>query len=270
MDKNINNEEKELSLKNLDNYKKNLIYSNNDIIKVYNSIILNCLTHAKKNLNIKNKSYLIYLLKNCIFIINEVFIILLINTNNLDIVVQYAQKAFFYYIEFIGQIGDNNHDFLKLTSNDAKIFVYKKTIFDLIKVIKNNDNIDDYNIIKLKIEIINLVIYSYLNNVKTIDDINFIDELYKISNVINENYNDNIKKFIEYYNNEISTILENDYNINNINYNNILLIQKKIINKLVKKNKNYNIDTTIKKIKNFFLNSNFNFDIWNTKIISKF
>ena len=34
-------------------------------------------------------------------------------------------------MEFIGQIGDDNHSFLQLNSKDASLFVYKKTIFNI-------------------------------------------------------------------------------------------------------------------------------------------
>jgi hypothetical protein len=34
-------------------------------------------------------------------------------------------------VEFIGQIGDDNHSFLQLNSKDASLFVYKKTIFNI-------------------------------------------------------------------------------------------------------------------------------------------
>ena len=42
-----------------------------------------------------------------------------------------GQKSFYYYIEFIGQIGDSNHQFLQLNSKDATLFVFKKTVFEI-------------------------------------------------------------------------------------------------------------------------------------------
>ena len=52
-------------------------------------------------------------------------------TKNLELTVHHCKKAFLYYVEFIGQIGDDNHTFLQLNSKDATLFVYKKTIFDI-------------------------------------------------------------------------------------------------------------------------------------------
>ena len=45
-----------------------------------------------------------------------------------------SKQAIFYYVEFIGQIGEDSQGFLQLNSKDAILFVYKKTIFDI-----NND-----------------------------------------------------------------------------------------------------------------------------------
>ena len=44
---------------------------------------------------------------------------------------KHCQQGFFYYVEFIGQIGNDNGGFLQLSSKDAVLFVYKKTLFDL-------------------------------------------------------------------------------------------------------------------------------------------
>ena len=205
MEKNSNSEDKELSLNHNNNYRKNIGYSNKDILKIYNTILSNCLKHAKENLNIQNRNYLIYVLKNCIFVVNEVFLIILINTKNLELVVHFAQKAFFFYIEFMGQIGDNNHNFLKLSSNDAKLFVYKKTLYDLKRdKTLSNDETNKINNIKQITDFINLLVYSYLNNIRLINDLNFFDDLFPLLELISVNYNENMKEIIEYLNNEIA------------------------------------------------------------------
>ena len=56
---------------------------------------------------------------------------LLMYTKNLSLTYHNCEKSLFYYIEFIGQIGDDNHSFLQLSSKDAILFIYKKTIFDI-------------------------------------------------------------------------------------------------------------------------------------------
>ena len=67
--------------------------------------------------------------------ISSVFKILLLYTKNLPLTIFHCQKSFYYYIEFIGQIGDSNHQFLQLNSKDATLFVFKKTVFEI-----NNDH----------------------------------------------------------------------------------------------------------------------------------
>jgi hypothetical protein len=45
--------------------------------------------------------------------------------------VHHCEKSFFYYIEFIRQIDEDNHTLLKLNSTDATYFVFKKTIYEI-------------------------------------------------------------------------------------------------------------------------------------------
>ena len=52
-------------------------------------------------------------------------------TNNLDLTYNNTQRALYYYIEFISQISDDEHSFLNLTSHDATMFIYKKTLFEI-------------------------------------------------------------------------------------------------------------------------------------------
>ena len=58
-----------------------------------------------------------------------IFNMLIMYTKNLSLTYYHCEKSLFYYIEFIGQIGDDNHSFLQLSSKDAILFIYKKTIF---------------------------------------------------------------------------------------------------------------------------------------------
>jgi hypothetical protein len=56
---------------------------------------------------------------------------LLLYTKNLDLTHFHCQKSFYYYVEFVGQILEDDKTFLQLTSRDATIYVYKKTIYDI-------------------------------------------------------------------------------------------------------------------------------------------
>ena len=85
-------------------------------------------------------------------------------TKNLDIVTHHCERSFYYYVEFIGQIGDDNHSFLKLNSKDATLFVYKKTIFDINNEYKKNFHMEDNEDLQIKIDCVKNItsLYNYL------------------------------------------------------------------------------------------------------------
>ena len=99
---------------------------------------------------IKNENILLY----CINIIHHVFNYILFYTKNLPMTLMHSKNAYIYYIEFIEQIKNKNNLFLKLKKEDAALFVYKKTIFNInendIKSKKKNLKIEKiYNLTKL-------------------------------------------------------------------------------------------------------------------------
>ena len=138
--------------------------------------------------NITNENILLY----CINIIHHVFNYILFYTKNLPITLTYTKNAYVYYIEFIEQIKNKNNLFLKLKKEDAALFVYKKTIFNINKNnIKSNEkdvklkNI--YDITKYyKIKIQQFII----NDEKNKDIDNFCNNIKK---EIESNYNNNVK-----------------------------------------------------------------------------
>jgi hypothetical protein len=85
-------------------------------------------------------------------------------TKNLDLTFYHTQKAYYFYIEFIEQISDDNITFLQLSSRDAVMFVYKKTIYDINNEYKKNIpklTQDDEEIL----EIIKLYVIIYKKNI---------------------------------------------------------------------------------------------------------
>jgi len=71
----------------------------------------------------------------------HVFSFLFYYTQNLELSHYHTQKAFYYYNEFIQQT--SNVSFLNLSSRDAVLFVYKKTIYEL-----NKDYVKDISKVK--------------------------------------------------------------------------------------------------------------------------
>lgn len=122
------------TINNSDNYNSVIAEPLGLIFKTYISLIREYLLFCIDNVYIQKQKYLKYVLIRGVETLQNVFNILLLYTKNLELVNYHCQKSYYYYVEFIGQIGDDNHSFLQLNSKDATLFVYKKTIFEI-----NND-----------------------------------------------------------------------------------------------------------------------------------
>ena len=135
---------KDNSLQNIENYKKDsndaavTLYNEMDIYMKYVNVINQYLLFGIETIKNKNSEYLKYILIKGLFTISHVFKMLLLFTQNLDLTYYHCQKSYSYYIEFIGQIGDDAVTYLQLNSKDAAHFVYKKTIFDINQEYKKN------------------------------------------------------------------------------------------------------------------------------------
>ena len=156
------------------NYFDNLNYSIKDIIGAYKNIIINY-TKTILDKNIVSFSNFKYIYLKGLNIINNVFKLILLYTNNLDITNYHSEKVYYYYIEFIGQIKTNSNNFLDLTIDDATIFVYKKTIFNLNRYYKCSESglLNEINIIidGLSLLIFHFIKYDNINIVNTINEI---------------------------------------------------------------------------------------------------
>lgn len=181
-------------IQNLDNYKNTFDDSVSTIITKYELIINEYLKHGKDNIYIQNLQYFKYVLRRGINTLNHVFKLLLIYTKNLEIVYYNCQKSYIYYIEFIGQIGDDNHSFLQLNSKDASLFVYKKSIFDINSDIRNNYVLDNQTN-KIINDVDKLIkIYNILLNI--IIEGNEISGIIKI---VNTDLHNSMNKLIKFY-----------------------------------------------------------------------
>ena len=119
------------ALSNIDNYKPDLNLKSHVIFTRYLGLITEYLIQCVDNIHLRNIDYYRYVILKGLQTISHVFKFLLLYTKNLELTYHHCQKSAYYYIEFIGQIGDDNHSFLQLNSKDAILFVYKKTIFEV-------------------------------------------------------------------------------------------------------------------------------------------
>ena len=155
-------------------------------ISVYNKIISNYLDSCCDALQMKDNKYYTYILLKGITTIQTVFSFLLLYTKNIEIISTHCEKAYLYFIEFIGQIGGDNTSYLQLNCKDAILFVYKKTIYDINSEYKKNFKLTEkerhiINIINESIQI-NFTYVSYIINhfnpsLERIENLNILKDL---------------------------------------------------------------------------------------------
>jgi hypothetical protein len=203
-------------LSNLNNYKSSLDALTPDIIKKYNTIIIDYLQFINENSNYKNIRLKYFIILNGVTTISHVFSMLLYYTKNLDLVCYHTKNAYFFYSEFIGQITEDKNSFLQLTPRDASLFVYKKSLFSIqtenIKLILKKPLNDGSNkkldIVKTNIYILNHVITFFIEkNTENITDLVIhIKNIFKCIDPINNGKNYN-RKINDYYKSSVQTEL---------------------------------------------------------------
>ena len=112
-------------------FNKELNQSVSEIMEKYVSLVVEYTTFIRDKNNILYKKHYPYILARGLDTITHVFIMILFYTKNMELTYYHSQKSFYYYVEFIEQILDVQHTFLHLSSRDASIFVYKKTIYEI-------------------------------------------------------------------------------------------------------------------------------------------
>jgi hypothetical protein len=122
------------ALYNMENYKPLIQNSSQEILTKFVEVIIEYMRLISEKINIKNKQYYIFIFERGIETLIHIFSMIFYYTKNLELTFYHSQKAYYFYVEFIEQISDDNITFLQLSSRDALMFVYKKTIFEL-----NND-----------------------------------------------------------------------------------------------------------------------------------
>ena len=137
-------------LYNVGNYKPIIEHTIQDILTKFVIIIIEYMRLIAEKITMKNKPYYKFIFQRGLETLIHVFSILFYYTKNLELTFYHAQKAIYYYIEFIEQISDENVSFLNLSSRDAVLFVYKKTIYEINNEYKRNiiePNINEQNLL---------------------------------------------------------------------------------------------------------------------------
>ena len=127
-------------LSNVANYKQTIDNSVPEILSKFVSALLEYMRFMWEKITAKNKPYYKFIFERGVETLLHVFSFIFYYTKNLELTFYHTQKAYYFYIEFIEQISDDNITFLELSSRDAIMFVYKNTIFEI-----NNDYIKMLN-----------------------------------------------------------------------------------------------------------------------------
>jgi hypothetical protein len=135
----IENSNTKYNLNNSDNYNNYLTCNLKEIIDNYIYILLNYILLFNKKINNKvdNNNILFFIFKKGISTINYIFLFILYYTKNLELAFYHLQNSYIFYIEFIEQINFNSSNSIKISVNDAILFVYKKNIYNVNNSINN-------------------------------------------------------------------------------------------------------------------------------------
>ena len=121
----------EFSLKNENNYKSTFNESSLNIFNSYQEIIIEY--NKKYNIFFIDEQYNKYIKNKGLCGICNIFKLLLLYTKNIDLVKYHTNNAVLYFLGFVEQLANANNNYLNLNIKDAIMFIYKKTIFDIIK-----------------------------------------------------------------------------------------------------------------------------------------
>lgn len=139
-EKEVSKDFSQYMLYNTENYNKNINNTLQEIIPNFMNIMTEYMKFISEKITMKKKAYYLFIVERGIDTLIHVFSMIFYYTKNLPLTIYHTQKAYYFYIEFIEQISDDNITFLQLSSRDAVLFVYKKTIYDLNNEYKKNMN----------------------------------------------------------------------------------------------------------------------------------
>ena len=185
------------SLQNAENYKKDFALDISDCIEKYSILIVEYFKFVKDNIKIKNESFSKFIIIRGLDTITNVFLYILYFTRNIELTYFHSQKSYYFYVEFVSQISDDEKRFLQLTSRDASAYVYKKTIFDISSEFKKiNQQIsvefkEKLDIIKIYINLyqtylLKIIHSPLLNRAADINELSKIYEKLQHSNLQNK------------------------------------------------------------------------------------
>lgn len=166
-------------LKHKEIYNSKLDATVKEILDCYSYIISEYCVIISNKLEMQNVIKKKFIIRRGLDTLTHIFNYILYYTKNIKVTMDYLEKSIYLYIEFIEQINQTENSFLEFNSRDATQYVYKKTIYDLKKRFKNNDNLNELNMVNKFIELFKIKIYDIINS-NIINKKELISELDKI------------------------------------------------------------------------------------------
>lgn len=178
-------------------------------VKEFVKMIQDYLIFCYNDDNLKENKHKQFLINRGLNMLYYIFTTIFMYTKNLEITIYHSKKAFYYYIEFLGQIIEQDNTYLQLTSKDAILFVYKKTIFEINEQQKKNLVMTDDETKKIKMIFSTCQIY--------IDLISYIFSNENMDEITIKKYHKKIKKNTKMIEKIINMKFFKELNIKNIN-----------------------------------------------------
>ena len=198
------NKDNNFSLQNLDNYRKNIDNTTSEITEKYYMLIAEYFKFITENIKVKNSNFSKFIITRGLDTITNVFNSIFYYTKNIDLTYFHCQKSFYFYVEFVGQISEDEKMFLQLSSRDATLYVYKKTIFEINNECKNT--CESSKLLNDQISIIN----GYINIYKTMVYKIIQNDITRKNNIYIENFEKICKKINKTNLNNENVVLLND------------------------------------------------------------
>ena len=125
-------------LQDPDTFKTVLDADMGEIACKYSHLMVEYFKFVVENVKITNMAFLKFIIARGLDTMTNVFNHVLYYTKNMGISYSHCQKSFYFYVEFISQISEADKLFLQLSTRDASVYAYKKTICDMNSELKKN------------------------------------------------------------------------------------------------------------------------------------
>ena len=125
-------DEKFVNLSNKDNYLTELGCDYHQLAQTYIVMVEYYITIIEQTVQMDNESYYTYILCKGLENLKNIFRLLLVYTKNKAMSAFQTEKAMLYYTEFMGQISNEHSFIINLNGKDATLFIFKKTLYELI------------------------------------------------------------------------------------------------------------------------------------------